>query len=151
MNRIFSAGKGIAVPDGTVVFPFLNPRDTESGLPPGLFEGFSIAMGEIAPHSRSAIHRLRGVTQAVFVLEGRLTLTMRDPDGVAPYTLELAPEQAAVQLPGTRLQLANGADAPCRVLYVVSPAYRYETGPDGRVVYEDAEIVEGWHPHGGLR
>jgi len=49
MNRIFAIDRGFKVPDGTIVFPFLNSKDSEIDLPWDLVEGFSISAGEIAP------------------------------------------------------------------------------------------------------
>lgn len=55
MNRIFRRGQGNLVPDGTRVYPFLNPTDSTNDLPVGLFEGVSIALGEIEPGQSSRI------------------------------------------------------------------------------------------------
>lgn len=143
MNHVFTIARGIAVPDGTTVFPFLSPHDDTSGLGSGLFEGFSMAAGEIAPRTESAVHLLPRSTQATFVLEGRLTARMRG-DGAAPYALRLGPREACLTLPGERLQLANETDAPVRVLYIVSPAYRFEVDSEGRVTHEDAVLLDDW-------
>lgn len=144
MRHVFTIRGGIAVPDGTTVFPFLSPHDDTSGLGWGLFEGFSIAAGEIAPGTASAIHTLPRATQVTFVLAGTLTARMRAAEGGAPYTLRLDPHQACLTLPGERLQLANETDAACRVLYIVSPAYRFEVDSEGRVTHEDAVLLAGW-------
>jgi len=143
MDHVFTIASGITVPDGTTVFPFLSPHDATSGLGWGLFEGFSIAAGEIAPRTASAIHLLPRSTQVSFVLEGTLTARMRGEAG-APYTLRLGPHEACLTLPGERLQLANDTGTPVRVLYIVSPAYRFETDSEGRVTQEDAVLLEGW-------
>ena len=58
MNRIFTIEGGFTVPDGTTVYPFLNPKDSMSGLPWDLVEGFSIAAGDMAPKSKSKIQVL---------------------------------------------------------------------------------------------
>lgn len=59
MNHIFTIKTGYRVPEGRVVHPLLNPQDPDSGLPFDLIEGFSIAAGEIAPHSQSMNARIR--------------------------------------------------------------------------------------------
>jgi len=55
MNRVFTIDRDFQVPDGTFVYPFLNPKDSTSGLPWDLIEGFSIAASDIAPYSQSKI------------------------------------------------------------------------------------------------
>lgn len=144
MNHIFTIRGGIAVPDGTTVFPFLSPHDDTSGLGWGLFEGFSIAAGELAPGTASAIHVLPRSTQVTFVLEGTLTARMRGTEGGAPYALTLTRHQACLTLPGECLQLANDTGAPLSLLYIVAPAYRFETDSEGRVTHEDAVLLAGW-------
>jgi hypothetical protein len=146
MNRVFTIEHGITVPDGTVVYPFLNPMDSTSGLPWDLIEGFSIAAGDIAPHSKSKIVVSPLVTQATFVLRGALDIHLKDPESPAPYVLNLVAEQAAIACPGTFFQLINGTDAPCRVLYIVSPPYVFEIDrPDGPPRYDDAVVFdEDW-------
>ena len=56
---------------------------------------------------------------------------------------------------GTFFQLINQTTSPCRVLYIVSPAYLFEMEKDGRVRYDDAMIIDrhwddleslGWNP-----
>jgi hypothetical protein len=144
MQHVFTIRGGIGVPDGTTVFPFLSPHDDTSGLGWGLFEGFSIAAGEIAPHAGSAIHLLPRSTQVTFVLAGTLTARMKGADGGAPYAMTLTPHQACLTLPGERLQLSNETDAPVRVLYIVAPAYRFEVDSEGLVTHEDAVLLAGW-------
>ena len=144
MHHVFTIRGGIGVPDGTTVFPFLSPHDDTSGLGSNLFEGFSIAAGEIAPGTASAIHLLPRATQVTFVLEGTLTARMRGTDGGAMYTLRLTLHQACLTLPGERLQLANETASALRLLYIVSPAYRFETDSEGRVTHEDAVLLTGW-------
>ncbi len=78
MNRIFRIDRGFQVPDGTIVSPFLNSKDSESDLPWDLIEGFSIAAGEIAPNSKSKIHIMSLVQQVTFVLGGKLEVCMKD-------------------------------------------------------------------------
>lgn len=141
MKRIFSVGKGVRVPDGTRIFSLLNCRDSASGLPGNLLEDFSLALGVIEPNHRSKIHVMPLVTQVTFVLQGELEAWMKDPDQPAPYSLRLEAEQAILTRPGTFLQLRNHAPAPCRVLYVVSPAYVFLM-EGGRVAYDDSVVLE---------
>ncbi len=43
MNRVFSIPLPSRVPDGTLVSPFLNAKDSESDVPFDLLDGFSLA------------------------------------------------------------------------------------------------------------
>lgn len=141
MKRIFSAGKGVEVPDGTRIFSLLNCRDSNSGLPGNLLEDFSLAGGEIEPGRDSKIHVMPLVTQATFVLQGELEVWMKDADQLEPYSLRLKAEQAILTRPGTFLQFRNNSHAPCRVLYIVSPAYVFLKEAE-RVIYDDSVVLE---------
>jgi hypothetical protein len=107
MNRIFAIDRGFKVPDGTIVTPFLNSKDSESDLPWDLVEGFSISAGEIAPNSKSKIHIIPLVRQVTFVLSGKLKVCMKDIDTPATYILEVSENQAILTPPGTFLQYIN--------------------------------------------
>ena len=141
MRRIFSQRKGTQVPDGTKVFSLLNCLDSESGLPGNLLDDFSLAGGEIGPNRQSKIHVMPLVTQVTFVLRGHLEVCMKDPDGTGPYSLQVTAEQAALTRPGTFLQFRNPVHEPCRVLYIVSPAYIFLM-EEGRVIYDDSVVLE---------
>jgi mannose-6-phosphate isomerase-like protein (cupin superfamily) len=141
LKRIFSVGKGVQVPDGTRIFSLLNCRDSNSGLPGNLLEDFSLAAGEIEPGRDSKIHVMPLVTQATFVLQGELEVWMKDVDQLEPYSLRLKAEQAILTRPGTFLQFRNHTPVPCRVLYVVSPAYVFLM-EGGRVAYDDSVVLE---------
>ncbi len=144
MRKIFSEGKGLQVPDGTKVFPLLNCRDSTSGLPGNLLNDFSLALGEIEPHHHSKVHIMPLVTQVTFVLGGHLEVWMKDPDGTRPYSLQIIAEQAVLTRPGTFLQFRNHTHDPCRVLYIVSPAYIFLT-EEGRLIYDDSVVLdENW-------
>ncbi len=144
MNHIFTIKTGNRVPDGTIVHPFLNPQDSDSGLPFQLPEGFSIAAGEIAPRSQSKIHVMPLITQVTFVLSGQLDVIMRDQTTPDQYRLHLIPEQAAVTTPGTFLQLINAGAVTCRVLYLVNPGYVFLREND-QIIYDDALVFnEDW-------
>ncbi len=140
MNRIFRASPPLRVPDGSLVAPFLNCRDSTSGLPFDLLEGFSLAAGTIEPNAQSKIHVMPFVTQVTLVRRGVLTVRMAN-DGAPPYALALDPDEAIVTEPGAFLQLANAANEPCEVLYVVSPAYVFES-TGGRVIYDDSVVLD---------
>lgn len=45
----------IDVPDGTLLRPFLNPKDITSGLPWDLLEGLSVTAGQVNPGVKSDI------------------------------------------------------------------------------------------------
>jgi hypothetical protein len=142
--RVFQATNGFRVPDGTHVFPFLNSNDVESGLPPGLLDDFSLAIGEIGADSSSKIHVHPLVTQVTMVLEGRLDVRLCDTSMREPVTIHLAQHQAALVRPGVFLQLINQATIPCRVIYVVGPAYVF-LAEDGQILYDDAvSLDESW-------
>jgi hypothetical protein len=123
VKRIFRRGRGTTVPDGTRIYPFLNPADSTSNLPLELFSGASVALGELPAGKASKIHMHPLVTMIVWVVTGRLSLTLKDRRSNKPYTLRLRAEDGALVLPGTFLQLINESRKPSRVLYIVSPAY----------------------------
>jgi hypothetical protein len=151
MNGIFSIQNGFQVPDGTVVYPFLNPKDSTSDLPWDLLEGFSIAAGDIAPQSASKIQVLPLAAQVTFVLHGALQIIAKEPLTPASYTLQLTAEQAAIQRPGTFFQLINPTDALCRVLYIVSPPYVFDQH-EGAIRYDDSLVFdEGWQALADLK
>jgi hypothetical protein len=141
VNRIFRRGGGNVVPDGTLVYPFLNPADSTNDLPVELFDGASLALGEIRPKQASKIQMHPVVTLMLWVISGRLALKLKDSESEAPYVLELGAEDGAVARPGTFLQLINNADALCRVLYIVSPAYVF-LQTNGKMVYDDAIVFD---------
>jgi len=144
LRKIFCMGKGIQVPDGTKVFPLLNCLDSESGLPENFLEDFSLAVGEIERNHRSKIHVMPLVTQVTFVLGGHLEVWMKDSDGTGPYSLQITAEQAVLTRSGTFLQFRNHTHEPCRVLYIVSPAYVFLM-QEGKLIYDDSVVFdEGW-------
>ena len=144
MKRIFSVGKGLQVPDATKVFPLFNCLDSTSGLPGDLLNDFSLALGEIEPHHHSKIHIMPLVAQVTFVLGGHLEVWMKDLDGTGPYSLQITAGQAVLTRPGTFLQFRNHTHDPCRVLYIVSPAYVFLM-EEGKLIYDDSAVLEeGW-------
>lgn len=142
-HTIFSADRWITVPDGTRVSPFFNPKDCTSGLPWDLLDSVSMAMGEVA--SESSIHIMPLVTQITFVLSGTLEVIIKEPGAEAPVTYRLHAEQAVLTKPGSLFQLRNRGIEPCKLLYIVSPAYLFELDESHTVVYDDSFIVkETW-------
>ena len=151
MRRIFRRGRAARVPDGTRVYPFLGPLDSTSGLPLEPFSGMSVAMGELRPGQASKIHMHPLVTMIVWVVSGRLLLTLKDPQSNTPYTLRLRAEHGAVIRPRTFLQLISMEGAPCRVLYIVSPVYVF-LKLRNKVVYDDAIVLDAsWDELAQLR
>ena len=117
MRRILRRGRGTTVPDGTRVYPFLNPLDSTNDLPLEPLSEASVALGELRPGQASKIH----MHPLVRVVRGRLSLRLKDRHSNTPYTLRLRAEDGAVVRPGTFLQLVNGSRTRCRVLYIVTP------------------------------
>jgi hypothetical protein len=151
VKRIFRRGRGTTVPDGTRVYPLLNPTDSTNDLPLGLFSDASVALGELRPGQSSKIHMHPLVTLMVWVISGRLSLKLRDRLSNTPYTLKLRAEDGALALPGTFLQLLNETRTSCRVLYIVSPAYVFlQVGR--KILYDDAIVLDAsWDELARLR
>lgn len=141
MNRIFAVSASLRVPDGTLVSPFLNARDSTSGLPFDLLDGFSLAAGTIEPGSQSKIHVMPLVTQVTFVRSGILTARMKAVADEGPYTLMVTSDEAIVTEPGVLLQLSNETREACEVLYIVSPAYVFEFD-DGKLIFDDSLVLD---------
>jgi hypothetical protein len=146
VNRLFVIENFSRVPDGTLVAPFLNARDSHSGLPAEVPDNFSIAAGIIEPGVSSKIHVMPLVTQVTFVLQGSLEIHMKDAATDTPYSQYVSAHQAVLTRPGTFFQLINHApDIPCQVLYMVSPAYIFLLAADGALLYDDAVVLdEDW-------
>ena len=141
MNQLFRIEKSFQVPDGTKVSPFLNAKDIFSDLPFEFLDGFSIAAGEIQSHVDSKIHILPIVTQVTFVFEGQVNIRMKEPGQTEPYVIRVGAGEAVLTRSGTFFQLSNQFEYPCRVLYIVSPAYVFLVEND-KVLYDDALVLE---------
>jgi mannose-6-phosphate isomerase-like protein (cupin superfamily) len=145
MNRIFGPPGFFRVPDETLVSPFLNPMDSNSGLPPDFGVSFSIAAGIIEAHRESKIHVHPHVVLVTYVLSGTLVIKMKDSNTAELYELSLEAAQAVLVGRGTFLQWINRGDVPASVLYILGPPYVFETDDAGRVVYDDAVALdEDW-------
>jgi hypothetical protein len=142
MDRVFKINPPFPVPDGTLVSPFLNSKDNQSGLPFDLLDGFSLAAGIIEAGTHSKIHIMPFVTQVTFVKRGKLKVKMKSGADVAPYEVSpLEVNQAVITRPGTLFQLINDGSELCETLYIVSPAYLFEMSGD-RVIYDDSVVLE---------
>jgi mannose-6-phosphate isomerase-like protein (cupin superfamily) len=150
MKKVFCAGDGFKVPDGTIVHSIIDPR-IASQYKSEWVDELSIALGRIPPKTTSKIHAHPLVTQVTLVLSGGLTVKMKDGKADKPYAIDLAKEQSAVTRPGTFFQLINSGDEECRVLYIVSPAFIFECDERGNVIYNDAIVLdEDWIELSGM-
>jgi len=140
MNRPFTINSVsvIDVPDGTKVYPFLNAKDLTQDLEWDLLDGFSVVAGDIGPGISSKIHVHPVVTQVTLVIQGEITIRMKDPAEEKPYQLKLKPEQAVLTRPKTFFQLVNETRKNVRVIYIVSPDYLYEVDDNKKTIYDDA-------------
>jgi hypothetical protein len=141
MNHVFRVTQGFMVPDDTMVFPFLNSKDSNANLPWDLVDDVSLAVGDIAPKSQSKIHVHPLCTLITWVVSGTLQIKMKEPTYPDPYTVSLTPQQAALTRPGTFLQHINTTNDLCRVLYIVSPAFVFVPADGEFAGYDDAPVI----------
>ena len=144
MRHIFKIGEAIEVPDGTVVQSSVAPSQFGlDGLP--MMDQVSVAQGNLSPGICSNIHVHPIVQQVTWVLSGTLTVKMKDAENEHPYELEVVEQQAVVTHAGTLFQLLNQSENHCQTLYIVAPAFVFETDASGDVIYNDALVLnEGW-------
>jgi hypothetical protein len=142
MNRIFKITQGFKAPDETIVYPFINSKDSQSDLPCDLISDFSIAAGNIEPNAASKIQVHPVVTLVIWVVYGQLQVRMKDVGTSLSYALDMSSEQAALASPTMFLQLINLTASPCRVLYIVCPPYTFDMDDGGNVRYEDAVVLD---------
>lgn len=154
MNRVFECIEEdfFTVPDGTLVNPFLNPKDIMSGLPWDLLDGLSLAAGQVDPGIVSDIVVHPFISQVTVLLSGEIRIWMKEPDDSGEHhsrDLKLPrpsgkpgfTSAAVLMQPGTFLQLDNlQGSEPARVLYLSSPSYIFEPGEstDASPIYDDA-------------
>lgn len=144
MKKIFDVGDGFDVPDGTIVHSIMDPQLLRRDGP-RMVGDMSLALGEIPPGITSKIHVHPVVSQLTFVISGRLKVRMKDASNEEPYALNLGPEQSVMTEAGTFFQLINDSDENCRALYVVTPSFIFECDSAGRVLYNDAMVLdEDW-------
>jgi mannose-6-phosphate isomerase-like protein (cupin superfamily) len=141
MNQIISPKGFLRVNDGTLVAPFLNCKDVSSALPIDFVNGFSIAVGKIEKGTNSKIHIHPVVTQATYVLSGRIDVTMKGRKDPTPYPLTIGKNSAVVTAPYEFFQLRNPYDEDCDVLYIVSPDYLFVMENE-KVIYDDAVVLD---------
>ena len=157
MNRIFNCLENdfFRVPDGTLVNPFLNPKDIMSGLPWDILDGLSVAAGQVNPGVVSEITVLPFISQVTVILSGSIRIVMKDPGTLdEPYSLDLKrpvpsgkpgfTTAAVLTPPGSFFQLDNSKGTePAQVLYLTTPGYVFEPGSstDSPPIYDDAVTV----------
>jgi hypothetical protein len=157
MNRLFECldADFSEVPDGTLVNPFLNPKDIMSGLPWDILDGLSMAAGYVNPGVVSEIHVHPFISLITVLISGSLDIHMKDPGNFdAPYKLRLGSPTptgkpgfttaATLASPGTFFQLDNSRGSQrAQVLYLSSPSYIFEPGEtaDAPPVYDDSVTV----------
>jgi len=137
MNRIFEPQELFTVPDGTLLSPFINSKDSMSNLPFDLVDGFSIAYGVIKSRMSSKIVVHQYVDQVTYVLSGKLKMKIKGVTETESYTINIKQGQAVISAGGEFLQLINKTFDDCQVLYIVSPAYIFLKENDV-VIYDDA-------------
>ena len=141
MNKIFAAGDGVTVPDGTRVFELYGPgRLRFDALP--VRDEQSLALGELPGDTASFVHVHPIVTHLTYVLSGKLMVTMKDASNASPYSIDLIEGESVFTAPGTFFQLNNRHSVACRLLYVCSPGFVFLTDSQGQVVYND-QVVPG--------
>lgn len=142
-DRIYKIEEGIQVPDKTMVFPILGPRQQQlAGL--CVVEYMSLAMGELEKDETSSIHVHPVVAHLTWVMSGSLRVKMKDHEHDEAYTLDIDPFQAVYTAPGTFFQLINRGVDTCKVLYQVAPAFVFDIAPDGTVRYNDAIVLHDY-------
>jgi mannose-6-phosphate isomerase-like protein (cupin superfamily) len=140
MNKIFKASDLFNVPDGTKVASLFSSTDLLSNAAASK-ESLSIAIGEIPPGTKSKIHVHPVVSQVTFVLDGAISIYMKDRFSSEKYKLEVKKNEAVLTQEGTFFQLVNESDDICRVIYIVTPEFLFEA-IDGEVTYNDAIVLE---------
>lgn len=170
-NQVFECLENdfYTVPDGTLVNPFLNPKDIMSDLPWDLLDGLSVAAGQVNPGIVSDILVHLFVSHVIVLLSGELKIWMKEPDDPKErYAVHLKmptpsgkpgfTSAASLVQPGTFLQLDNSEGSePARVLYLSNPSFLFEPGEteDAEPIYNDAIILgrdwerleaQNWNP-----
>lgn len=141
MDHIFDLPEGVTVPDGTRVHEILG-LNRASELARRWSDNGSIALGDLPPGTISKIHLHPIVQQFAWVLEGTLEVVMKDPHTTHPYRLRVPAQHGVMTEPHTFFQLHNPSNATCKVLYVVTPVFVFETDDSGNVIYNDAVVFD---------
>lgn len=141
MRHVFKIEDGVVVPDGTVVHPIIGPRQmTEARI--GMFEEMSLALGHLPPDTVSDIHIHPFCNHLTWVIEGTLTVKMKDPSLPEPYELTFHERELVLTRSGTFFQLINKSDKLVQTLYGCAPAFVFELDDNGEITYND-QIVPG--------
>jgi len=140
MKHLFQILHGIVVPDGSTVHEIVSPRQlNREGL--RVNDGVSAALGDLPAGTRSSVHVHPIVWHFSWVVEGTLTVMMKDLESPDPYRLTVAANHGVLAEPGSFFQLINDGTSSCQVMYIVGPAFVFETADDGNVVYNDAIVL----------
>lgn len=125
----------------SIVWPRSRPQSSHLDL----LDGFRVAAGviDLNPHARVQV--MPFVAQMVFVRSGDSSARTEGPSDTAPRSLRLVAGQALLTEPGEFFQLVNEQATPTEVLYIVSPAYVFDMGPNGELRFDDAVVLtESW-------
>tara|TARA_Y100001934_G_scaffold282749_1_gene398084 strand:+ start:2023 stop:2532 length:510 start_codon:yes stop_codon:yes gene_type:complete len=136
VRQILTTGSPFTAPDGTQVAELLTA--SQHGQISGTL---SIALGQLAPGTCSAVHYHPVVTQFTYTLGGTLTAWMREPGEVDHYRLVVEPDKLIITQPNTLLQLCNEGSTPVTLLYVVTPPYLSALTDSGEPLFDDAIIA----------
>ena len=139
-KSLYKIQKGIIVPDGTKVFPIVDPG-LQRLSNTKITEELSFAYGEIDPGVKSNIHVHPICTQITFVLSGELEVCMKDKDCEDMYSLNLKDSESILTNPGSFFQLINNGQEVCKLLYQCAPGFVLELDGDGNSVYNDAVVL----------
>lgn len=142
-DRVYKIEEGIQVPDKTMVFPIIGPRQQQlAGLE--IADYLSLAMGELEHDEKSSIHVHPLVAHLTWVMSGSLQVKMKDKENEEAYTLNIDPMQAVYTAPGTFFQLINRGVDTCKILYQVAPAFVFDITKEGEVRYNDAIVLHDY-------
>ena len=139
-KRIYKIEDGVEVPDGTMVFPIIGPRQQQMANIP-IYDDLSLAYGELELGEKSSVHIHPVCAHLTYVLSGKLTVQMKDSDHPDSYTLDVDANEAVLTKPGTFFQLINRGQMTCRVIYYCTPGFVFELDANGNVVYNDAIVL----------
>jgi len=139
-KRIYKIENGVEVPDGTMVFPIIGPRQQQLANIP-VYDELSLAYGELELGEKSSVHVHPVCSHLTYVLSGELQVKMKDSKNSEAYTLNVNTNEAVLTKPGTFFQLINRGEVTCRVTYYCSPGFVFELDEGGNVIYNDAIVL----------
>ena len=143
MNRIFHIPDPIIVPDGTELSEIIGSRIlSERGE--RVSDGVSVARGVLPAGTISKVHVHPIIWHFTWVIEGELTVKMKDNLAAEPYELKVPVDHGVFTEQGTFFQLINRTDQETKVLYIVGPGFVFEQDRT-QVRYNDAVVFnEKW-------